>query len=146
MFPRPLRQGFTRQLPLLVFVLFVFGCGSASPTVAGQKPVHPVRGKLYVGDKPASGAFILFVPNNESADKPDPRPRATVDENGDFQLSTYGENDGAPVGTYEVSVTWPVDGRDDEDKLMGRYRDPGQSRLKATVKDGPNELPPFKLK
>ncbi len=131
---------------VLLLSLLVLGCGSTQ-VPDGQKPVHPVRGKLLIADKPAAGAFVLFIPDNEPTTNPDPRPRATVDANGDFQLSTYGENDGAPAGAYSVAVTWPEDGRDSaEDRLKGRYRDPGQTKLKATIKNGPNELAPFKLK
>jgi hypothetical protein len=139
------RVGGRSWLCALIVLFFALGCG---PTQShDQKPVHPVRGKLFIADKPAAGAFVLFVPDNEPANNPDPRPRATVNANGEFQLSTYGENDGAPAGTYSVAVTWPENGPDGgEDRLKGRYRDPGQTKLKVTVKDGPNELPPFNLK
>ncbi|HVL14005.1 MAG TPA: hypothetical protein VM529_15660 [Gemmata sp.] len=96
--------------------------------------------------KPAVGAFVLFIPALESANSPDPRPRATVGDDGSFRLSTYGTEDGAPAGDYLVTVTWPLDGRDDEDKLQGRYRDRAKSGLKATVKEGSNDIPAFKLK
>jgi hypothetical protein len=139
------QPGFARRTSFLLLLLLLAGCGSSS-SVEGRKPVHPVKGQLFVGEKPANGAFVLFVPANEPANNPDPRPRATVDASGSFQLSTYGENDGAPAGDYFIAVTWPTDGRDDEDRLKGRYRDPGQTKLKATVKEGPNELPPFKLR
>ena len=99
-----------------------------------------------VNGKPAVGAFVLFIPALESANSPDPRPRATVGDDGSFRLSTYGTEDGAPAGDYLVTVTWPLDGRDDEDKLRGRYAEPGRSKLKATVKEGPTEVPPFRLK
>ena len=46
---------------------------------------------------------------------------------GSYSLSTYDENDGVPAGDYFVTVTWGVDGRDDEDKLRGRYAEPGRS-------------------
>jgi len=65
---------------------------------------------------------------------------------GAFRLSTYDPNDGAPAGEYYVSVIWPTDGREDEDKLNGRYRDPKTSQLTATVKEGSNELKAFRLK
>jgi hypothetical protein len=129
---------------LFTALIALAGCGSGSSLPA--KPVHPVRGKLLIAEKPPNGAFIVFIPVNENPDAPDARPRATVGENGEFQLSTYGENDGAPVGEYTVAVTWPLDGRDYEDKLQGRYRDPGQTKLKAFIKEGQNDLPTFKLK
>jgi len=124
----------------------IVGCSSVSPhVIETQKPVHPVKGKLTVSGKPAVGAFVLFTPVNEPADAPDPRPRANVEEDGSFSLSTYGENDGAPVGDYIVTVSWE-DPDTHDDKLKGRYSDPATSKLRAKVIEGQNELPPFQLK
>jgi len=126
------------------------GCSSPSRTTDEQRlPVHPVRGRILVGGKPASGAMVLFIPVNEPAQPKEPRPRAEVGEDGSFVLSTYEAEDGAPVGEYIVSVTWPggvlPDGREEPaDKLSGRY-DGRKSKLRATVKEGPNELAPFNL-
>lgn len=139
--PRHLARGCV----FLLLVGLVVGCGSATPT-QGQKPVHKVKGQVFVGGKPAAGAFVLFIPVAEPADSKDPRPRATVKEDGSFALSTYGDEDGAPAGEYAVTVTWSLDGRDDEDQLKGRYADRGRSGLKYTVKEGPNEVPAFRLK
>lgn len=145
MVPLPLYGRCTRRNSPLLLVFLALGCGSSS-TPSGQKPVHPVRGQVLVDGKPAVGAFVLFIPAQEPVGTPDPRPRATVNEDGSFTLSTYGTDDGAPAGEYLVTVTWSPEGRDDEDKLQGRYQNPARSGLKATVKDGPNEIPAFKLK
>jgi hypothetical protein len=138
----PCRLG--RLLAASCLLAGVASCGSAAS--GPGKPVFPVRGQVFVNDQPAAGAFVLFIPVNEPAEPADPRPRATVEADGSYSLSTYGENDGAPAGEYFVTVTWPVDGRDDEDRLRGRYREPRRSRLTATVKDGPTEVPAFRLK
>ncbi len=74
-----------------------------------------------------------------------------VGKDGKFKLTTHRPDDGAPVGHYEVIITWhkPDEGasEDGPDLLKGRYRDPAQSHLpKMTVKEGNNELPPIKLK
>jgi hypothetical protein len=135
-----------RVFAVTLLALACASCSSKSSQTGVTKPVHPVRGKLFVAEKPAVGAFVLFIPVNEPPDSPVPRPRATVQEDGSFQLSTYGENDGAPVGDYRITVVWGVDGRDDEDRLQGRYADPDRSGLKHTVKEGPNEIPAFKLR
>ena len=132
-----------------VFALGVAGC-SSSPK-AGEKPVHPVKGKVLYKGQPAAGAEVLFVPVNEPAQNPDPRPRATVEDDGSFALSTYGDKDGAPAGEYVVLVTWPgkvlPDGREEpEDKLFGRYGDRNRPQLRAAVQAGNNELEPFALK
>jgi hypothetical protein len=124
------------------------GACSSQPTEA-RKPVHPVRGKVLYKGQPAKGAFVLLAPLKEPAENPDPRPRGTVGDDGTFVLGTYEREDGAPAGEYTVAITWEggvlPDGREEPtDKLHGRY-DLSNTRLKATVKEGPNELPPFQL-
>src|SRR5687768_432734 len=126
----------------------IVGCASDAAPVG--KPVHPVRGQLFVKKAPAVGAELIFVPVDEPDEPTDPRPRAVVGEDGSFALSTHGDGDGAPAGEYVVVVTWPgkvlPDGREEPpDKLFGRYADPRRSRLRATVKEGTNELEPFQL-
>jgi len=135
---------------LLIGLLSLWGCSSNSASTENQKPVHPVMGSVTVSGQPAIGAEVLLTPVNEPAEPKDPRPRATVGDDGSFAVSTYGANDGAPVGDYVVTIVWPggvlPDGREEpEDKLLGKYRNAKQSQLRATVKEGPNELPPFKL-
>jgi hypothetical protein len=102
-----------------------------------------VRGQLLVGGKPAIGAFVFLVPVNEPPEPTDPRPRAEVGPDGSFDVSMYGDKDGAPVGEYIVTVMW--EGEGGYDKLKGQYSDVTKSRLRAVVKEGRNELPPFKL-
>lgn len=83
-------------------------------------------------------------------------PRAIVAADGSFQVSTYGNADGAPDGSYVVLVEWRrppegagAEGLDPEtplpDRLAGRYMDPAKSPLKALVAQQPNELPRFDL-
>lgn len=128
---------------LTVGLMWLWGCTSTSPVTENQKPVHPVKGSITVGGQPAVAAFVLFTPVNEPPAAKDPRPRAEVKEDGSFAISTYGAEDGAPLGEYVVTVTW--EDRDLGDKLGGRYSDSKRSTLRATVKEGVNDLPPFKL-
>jgi hypothetical protein len=119
------------------------GCADESPSFANQKPVHPVRGRVTVGGQPAAGAFVLLVPVDEPPDAKDPRPRAEVQEDGSFTIWTYAPDDGAPAGEYVVTVRW--EDRDVGDKLGGRFAEATSSPLRASVKEGSNELPPFAL-
>jgi hypothetical protein len=121
-------------------------CSSSinTPEFKNRKPTHPVTGKMQVAGKPAAGAFVLLVPKNEPEGSPDPRPRATVQPDGSFTLSTYGENDGAPVGEYTVAVSWE-DPESKSDRFNGRYN-AANSRMSASVKEGTNDLPPIELK
>lgn len=131
-------------LAVVAVGLSVVACAKKQPQEV-RKPVHPVRGKVMVQGKPAVTAFVLLIPVKEPAESPDPRPRAEVEADGSFALSTYGEKDGAPAGDYNVSISWP-DRESGSDRLQGRYANAAAPKLKATVKEGPNELPAFDLR
>jgi len=123
--------------------LLVGSCSGSKQSDANRKPVHPVRGQLLVSGKPAAGAFVFFVPVNELPEPTDPRPRAQVAADGSFDVSMYGDKDGAPAGDYIVTVLW--EGEGGYDKLKNQYNDPKKSKLRVTVKEGKNDLPPFRL-
>ena len=109
---------------------------------------------LFEGNKlPPEGAFVVFKPVKEmpQLQKTGGNPRGTVGKDGKFKLTTHRPDDGAPVGEYEIIITWhrPNEGEGDDgpDLLRGRYRDPAKSRLpRMIVKEGSNELPPIKLR
>jgi hypothetical protein len=128
---------------MAALALALVSCTGGQATNEVRKPVHPVRGQLLVGGKPATGAFVYLVPINEPAEPVDPRPRAEVAPDGTIEFSMYGNKDGAPIGDYVVTVLW--EGEGGYDQLKGQYLDPKKSKLRVTVKEGPNELPPFKL-
>jgi hypothetical protein len=132
---------------LAAAVALCSGCGGAAD---GRVPVVPVQGKVLVRGQPAAGALVIFHPVG-APDANTPRPTAVAADDGTFILSTYDTGDGAPAGSYLVTVTW--DERDEEaddgvpgvDRLRGRYADPSQSGLRVEVQSGTNELPPFDL-
>jgi hypothetical protein len=135
-------------LPFYFLMLAPLGCSQAGQ---GLK-LYPVKGQVFLKDKPATGARLVLVPvEDPKAEK----PSAIVDDNGSFQLATRQPGDGAPAGEYFVSITWferrKIDTRKEDDtkqfvdKLGGRYADPKTSKLKVKITEGPNELPPFKL-
>ena len=129
--------------------LFAVGVAAALLSACGGNSapkLYPVRGQLLWNEQPAEGAQIVFHPVEATG----LMPSGTVGKDGTFTLTTYPHGDGAPAGDYAVVVTWyPPDARsldNPQDKLKGRYADPTQSQLKATVKTEPNELPAFRLK
>jgi hypothetical protein len=89
---------------------------------------------------------------------PFPKPHARIAADGTFQLSTYREHDGAPLGEYTVTVSWRApankqiaDDVKEEDwdqgreQLPTRYQDPQKSGLRITIQPGQNELPSLRL-
>jgi hypothetical protein len=113
--------------------------------------VYPVHGEVFFNGEPAAGAWVHFHP----VDKDECSPAfALVQEDGSFELSTHGTNDGAEAGDYVVTLSWRDEVKfDDEnetnygpDRFGERYSKPNKSELKATVGGGENDVLRFDLK
>lgn len=135
-----------------VFILSLTSCQRA----ADSPKVTPVSGEVFVDGVAAKGATLVFIP----MEVPDAGsrswklgyPRATVNEEGKFQVSTHTANDGAPTGKYRITVVWwAMDEESDQaaiplrDQLGGRYSEPANTPLEVTVQDSPIVLPRFDL-
>jgi hypothetical protein len=81
-------------------------------------------------------------------------PNAITDDNGEYWVSTYDSEDGAPLGEYKVTAKWPKGeglnvNSDSPDRLKGRYSDANKPLLTFTVKEAkrsqPNEVPLLEL-
>lgn len=142
--------GIFRRDRFLKRVACVFACFIPLACNSAPEPdVYPVRGEVFFNGKPAVGAAVVFHP--VSADELS-QAYATVQEDGSFELSTYGTYDGAEPGNYLVTITWreeeKVDGETvaQPDRLGERYANPKKSTLKATVTAGENVVPRYDLK
>ncbi len=115
------------------------------------KGIYPVSGTVTYNGSPATGAAVFFH-------RHDPGPQneqvvmGIVKENGAFELVCGSLGKGAPPGDYDVVIEWKeVSGQSKggpqrgPDRLGGRYADPKQTPLHATVKAGPNQLAAFDL-
>ena len=109
-------RGIIAGLLLLAFA----GCGNAEPQ---RTAVVAVEGAVSFQGKPLPGAMIALHPKTPRTDVP--TPRALVDKDGTFRVSTYEAGDGAPPGEYVATIAWY--------KLVGQRGD---------VQAGPNVLPP----
>jgi hypothetical protein len=131
-------------LPALALVALVFaGCGEEENRVK----THTVRGKLTDGSKPLAHAQVVFHPVGGTAESP--KPHGKTDANGEYTLTTYDGNDGAPAGQYKVSVElWKTVSADagPVNQLPAKFADPDKSGLTATVTAGPTDLQPFVVK
>jgi hypothetical protein len=109
-------------------------------------PSWPVEGRVSFNGAPPVGAQVVFHPTGQSAGTV--RPTGQVDKTGQFTLTTYTANDGAPAGDYDVTVEWWVSKHDQlaVNQLPARYQQPKRSGLHARVTaGGANALPTFKL-
>lgn len=140
------RSGF-RCLPIAIVLFISFsGCGSKRNRV----PVYLVQGSVLVDGQPAEHARVFFHPEDKSQKL---FPHGEVDEDGKFQLSTYELNDGAPAGSYRVTIVWQdppppgsaADAPRGPDKLDGVYADKSTTELRVDIDVQNNQLEPFKL-
>jgi hypothetical protein len=140
-------------LPVLAFVcaLLVAGCD-------GGKKLYPVTGSVTYKGKAPVGALVVFHPKGNNTPQVI-RPSGVVKEDGTYTLTSGGTDAdaGAPAGEYDIVVTWDVPPKKVEgmgggevkvttDQLGGRYQNPAQSGLKATVNAGATQVPAFDLK
>jgi len=137
------RVAWLAQAGLAVVMLFTASCGPSGPKL------YPVQGKVMFAGKPAAGALVTLH-KTDAENSTTPIPSGIVREDGSFQLSTYGPNDGAPAGEYDVAITWTeekgnADTGDLKSKLPLRYSDPKTSQLKATIGNSATTLPTFEL-
>ena len=121
-------------------VLLAFSLVSCAKA-PNHPPVYPVKGRVLYEGKPAPGAVVILHPSTDEPAKAS-RPHARADANGEFELTTYRTGDGAPAGTYVVTLEWKQAGDHPEqgaELLPPGYGDPSTSKLRATVTPGPNE-------
>jgi len=144
-----------RSLPRVALVLaLAAGVGTTSCSSSGT--LHPVQGKVMAGDRPATGAQVMF--HAEGGDINSVPATGTVGPDGTFSLTT-GTKAGAAAGKYVVTIVWPDPSKkpteqqammglapDAPDLLGGRYATRQKSPLRAEVKSGPNTLEPFDVK
>lgn len=81
---------------------WLIGCGDSKKTTYKASGVI-----LYDNGQPVKNVTLAFVPVGGFVEG-EMLPQATTDENGKFEISTYGEKDGAPAGEYKVTLSASV--------------------------------------
>jgi hypothetical protein len=136
------------------------GCGNK------RLDVNPVRGKVVYNGQGVPQAIVTLFPidaTDERAKKM--RPFAYAGFDGQFEIKTYIDGDGAPPGKYRVSVMVPVgaprgskdrrvDGPTDPSgpkvnvppAIVTKYANVDTAGIEVEIQDGENNLAPFELK
>ncbi|HET6423886.1 MAG TPA: hypothetical protein VFG20_09400 [Planctomycetaceae bacterium] len=134
--------------------LVVGGLFSATVCGCGGKPwesVNVAKGVITHKGKPVKDAEIkLFPVDSEFPESV--RPWAKSNENGEFALSTYDRDDGAPTGAYKVTVVHHeivVKGESMMAKpndLPKKYATKDTTDLTIEIGPGNTTIPPLDLK
>jgi hypothetical protein len=132
------------QLSMLMSALCLLGCGGGGgPKPIEKLPTVPVTGTVTLRGKALPDASIIFSRADGKVN-----PRGISDASGNFQLSTYGNNDGAPVGSYKVTVAVDLAKKDADGNLLpppeegwkspvpSKYSDPKLTDITKEVKEG----------
>ncbi len=132
-------------------VVMLSGCGSR-PTDAPTAELHPFTGIVLVDNAPAHGAVGTLHPVEDNG-LGVVTPSGLADDLGLFAVTTYKPGDGAPAGTYRVTVSWAEvlnPGASEPDygksKLPLRYSQPDSSGLEIAIVAGTNDPRTLELK
>ncbi|WP_435009016.1 hypothetical protein P12x_000262 [Tundrisphaera lichenicola] len=131
--------------PILLVALSSISCSSED-----APSVYPVEGRVLFRGKAAEGAQVYLHPRDIQLPG-SARPNGVVEPDGSFRISTFREFDGAPPGSYGVSLVWLSDSVQEDgedagpDRLRGRYREPARNPWTVVVAPGPNIIEPLEL-
>ena len=91
----------TIRFRLIAFAIAI----AVLPACSGQK-MAPVKGRVMFDGKPVKEAAVTFSPSGTDTQLETGKPgTGFTDENGNFELSTFKNYDGAIVGTHNVHVS-----------------------------------------
>lgn len=135
----------TARTAAVALLVCLCGCGAEEEV---RPDLYPVEGSLIINGKPAGGAMLVLHPaNGKNFDERGSRPRATVNEDGTFHVTTYQNGDGAPVGDYRVALLWfdDPDSNNPWDKLGNQYANPEKTEIRVSVQEGENAWEPIQI-
>lgn len=130
-------------------VLSVFsGCGPSRPV---WERTQPISGTITHKGKPIGDAELNFFP--EEKEFPETvRPKAKSTADGRFAVWTYQQGDGAPVGSYKVTVIHNVVTVSKgtivakPNDLPAKYTRLDSTDIVVRIQPGQKEIPPIDLK
>src|SRR5207248_7355008 len=143
------------SLALRVFLSLTAGALASCGDSRNFPKVYPVKGTILVNGQPANECQIYLNRTFEDNHPFRARPQGLTNQNGEYQITSFYANDGAPEGEYIVTIEWRersgLTKQDFEgvDQLGGAYarteKTKGLPGFIVKVERKPLELPPFNL-
>jgi hypothetical protein len=110
--------------------------GEKGVSTAKRLATHPISGFVYFQGSPIPGAVVTFT--SDKGDKAKAvKATGIVEPDGSFRLTTYKAFDGAPAGSYKVTVSAGKSGATDLPAMYGAL---AKTPLSAEIKAGKNEI------
>ncbi len=123
-------------------VMVCVGCSQDS----WHAKTYPAKGKLFVNGEPATNVVVSLLPKGSGVDSRMSIPWGIVDEEGEYVLTTYSANDGAPAGEYLVTLRWPSSPSAADDRFNDAYFTPDRNVATVVIQKGENEIAEIALK
>ena len=138
---------FRRRAVSLASCFVLAGLCGCSKELDDGLTKFPVRGSVTVDGLPIPGLIVRLMSDSPKQGKANASfPVGVTDEQGAFQMSTNGANDGAVPGDYAITVVWPESNEPPlRDQLGGAYATGARSKLHATIEAKENVLPLIEL-
>ena len=127
----------SRMIPGLCALSLVVLAGCGGPKMA------PVKGRVMFNGMPVKEAQVTFAPTGAEGQKETSKPATGfTDDNGNFDLSTFKNYDGAIVGPHSVHVvlddTNPARCKRTKDQTLEVKQGPTSSRSRWKRSDCPS--------
>ena len=121
-------RGVLRVLTSAVLTVSVAGCGG------GAFEVVPAGGSVQFNGAPVSAGSITMVPVAAAGAEPGKPAKAELRADGTFELSTYGQFDGAIPGRHTVIYEGPEGEEAEEAESETETADPNARKARNTAK------------
>ena len=121
-------RGVLRVLTSAVLTVSVAGCGG------GAFEVVPAGGSVQFNGAPVSAGSITMVPVAAAGAEPGKPAKAELRADGTFELSTYGQFDGAIPGRHTVIYEGPEAEEAEEGESETETADPNARKARKTAK------------
>ena len=141
-------------LRLFISAGFAIGLAGLAGCSDGKLKIYPVTGTVLYNKQPLKGVDVAFHPVDPKNDTGYP-PHAKTDDKGQFVLTTYESEDGAPAGEFQVAIAFAVEvaggdeGSDQTKKILyqvpAKYHRKETSGISVRIKPDSNTLEPFSL-
>ena len=133
-----------KRITFCMVLLILVGCSQEKLPI----PTQQISGRVLYDNKAAEGVAIYLGPIAAPTVPDIPaNPHGVTDKEGRFSISTYGENDGAPKGKYQLMMMWVDQNSKLESKperFFGWY-DSVNSKIMVQITDGENAIPDIKV-
>jgi hypothetical protein len=157
-----IQRSFVHTMLIVSSLLLVPAAGCSKKS---RLNVYPVHGQVTYQGHGVPRATVIFIPTGDTAETVKKlRPFAYADDQGNFAIKTYVDDDGAPAGKYRVCIVASSAGSSGRGKdhpaestpssatavaipivVLKRFGNAETSGIEVTVREGENKLEPFEL-